>query len=86
MLAPPPTHTQASLADLRVPDYIAEDPLIKAMGVTRDQVVEALKAVGFTDDLLVRGWGGCGGVRVCVGGGSCTVCRVEGRLAQLLHP
>lgn len=45
---------QASLADLRVPDYIAEDPLIKAMGVTRDQVVEALRAVGFTDDLLVR--------------------------------
>jgi hypothetical protein len=37
-----------------VPDYIAEDPLIKAMGVTRDQVVEALRAVGFTDDLLVR--------------------------------
>jgi hypothetical protein len=36
-----------------VPDYIAEDPLIKAMGVTRDQVVDALRAVSFTDDLLV---------------------------------
>lgn len=44
---------QASLADLRVPDYVAEDPLIKVMGVTRDQVVEALQEVGFTDDLLV---------------------------------
>jgi hypothetical protein len=37
-----------------VPDYVAEDPLIKVMGVTREQVVEALQAVGFSDDLLVR--------------------------------
>jgi hypothetical protein len=44
---------QASLADHRVPDYVAEDPLIKVMGVTRDQVVEALQSVGFSDDLLV---------------------------------
>jgi hypothetical protein len=44
---------QASLADFRVPDYVAEDPLIKVMGVTRDQVVTALQGVGFTDDLLV---------------------------------
>jgi hypothetical protein len=36
-----------------VPDYIAEDPLIKAMGVSKDQVVAALRNVGFTDDLLV---------------------------------
>lgn len=57
---------QASLANLRVPDYIAEDPLIKAMGVTKDQVVAALKNVGFTDDLLVSA------VVVCVlrGGGA----------------
>jgi len=48
---------QASLSNLRVPDYIAADPLIKAMGVSRDQVVEALRKVGFTDDLLVRGLG-----------------------------
>jgi hypothetical protein len=46
---------QASLSSLRVPDYIAEDPLIQAMGVTKDQVVAALQKVGFTDDLLVRG-------------------------------
>jgi hypothetical protein len=44
---------QASLADHRVPDYVAEDPLIKVMGVTREQVVEALQSVGFSDDLLV---------------------------------
>jgi hypothetical protein len=50
---------QASLADLHVPDYVAEDPLIKGMGVTRDQVVEALQGVGFSDDLLVSlVWGG----------------------------
>jgi hypothetical protein len=42
-----------------VPDYIAEDPLIQAMGVTKDQVVAALQKVGFTDDLLVRGLVGC---------------------------
>uniref|UniRef100_A0A383W2Z9 Elongation factor 3 n=1 Tax=Tetradesmus obliquus TaxID=3088 RepID=A0A383W2Z9_TETOB len=45
---------QASLADHRVPDYVAEDPLIKVMGVTRDQVVEALLSVGFSDDLLAK--------------------------------
>jgi hypothetical protein len=45
---------QASLADHRVPDYVAEDPLIKVMGVTREQVVEALQSVGFSEDLLVR--------------------------------
>jgi hypothetical protein len=27
--------------------------LIKSMGMTWDQVVDALRAVGFTDDLLV---------------------------------
>lgn len=61
---------QASLADLHVPDYVAEDPLIKGMGVTRDQVVEALLGVGFSDDLLVSGWGGRAGqgcVSVCGG-------------------
>lgn len=45
---------QASLADYKVPDYVAEDPLIKVMGVTRDQVVTALQSVGFSDELLVR--------------------------------
>jgi len=45
---------QASLADFHVPDYVAEDPLIKSMGVTRDQVVAALTSVGFTDDLLAK--------------------------------
>jgi hypothetical protein len=44
---------QASLADYKVPDYVAEDPLIKVMGVTRDQVVAALQSVGFSDELLV---------------------------------
>lgn len=51
-ICPPPL--QASLADHKVPDYVAEDPLIKGMGVTRDQVVEALASVGFSEDLLVR--------------------------------
>jgi ATPase subunit of ABC transporter with duplicated ATPase domains len=45
---------QASLADYRVPDYVAEDPAIKAMGVSRDQVVDALLRVGFGDDLLAK--------------------------------
>jgi acetylglutamate kinase len=38
-----------------VVDYVAEDPLIKAMNVNRDQVATALAEVGFTDDLRVRG-------------------------------
>jgi hypothetical protein len=37
-----------------VPDYVACDPLISGMGVSKEQVVSALQAVGFTDDLLVR--------------------------------
>jgi len=45
--------SQASLADFHVPDYVAEDPLIKGMGVSRDDVVAALTSVGFTEDLLV---------------------------------
>lgn len=46
---------QASLADFTVVDYVAEDPLIKGMGVTKDQVAEGLKSVGFSDELRVRG-------------------------------
>ena len=46
---------QASLADLCVVDYVAEDPLIKVMNVTKDQVATALAGVGFTDELRVSG-------------------------------
>lgn len=45
---------QASLADLCVVDYVAEDPLIKVMNVTKDQVATALAEVGFTDELRAK--------------------------------
>lgn len=42
---------QASLADLCVLDFIAEDPKLKGV-VSREEVASVLKELGFTDDML----------------------------------